>query len=72
MRGQSDMKRLLRILLPALLLASAPAAHAGQACADKPLTPNDVVRSMELARQTVQALDASGARVALVSRAGQD
>ena len=27
---------------------------------------------MDLAQRTVQALDASGARVALVSRAGQD
>jgi len=68
MRGRSEMQR----LLPMLLLACAPATYAGQACADKPLTPNEVIRSMELARQIVQALDASGARVALVSRAGQD
>lgn len=47
-------------------------AQAGQACADKPLTANEVVMSMDLAQRTVQALDASGARVALVSRAGQD
>jgi len=52
-------------------LAALP-AHAGQACSDKPLTPNEVVMSMDLAQRTVQALDASGAQVALVSRAGQD
>ena len=59
-------------LLAGALLLAACQAHAGQACADKPLTPNEVVRSMDLAQRTVQALEASGARVALVARAGQD
>lgn len=61
----------LGLLAGALLLAACE-AHAGQACADKPLTPGEVVRSMDLAQRTVQALEASGARVALVARAGQD
>ncbi len=56
----------------AAALACPLPAHAGQACAEKPLTPNEVVMSMDLAQRTVQALDASGAKVALVSRAGQD
>jgi len=59
-------------LLAGVLLLAACQAHAGQACAEKPLTPGEVVRSMDLAQRTVQALEASGARVALVSRAGQD
>lgn len=68
MRGRSDVKR----LLASLLLAGSLEAHAGQDCAEKPLSPNEVVRSMYLAQRTVQALDDSGARVALVARAGQD
>lgn len=67
MRGRFDMKRLL-----AILLACAFDVHAGQACEEKPLTPGEVIRSMDLAQRTVQALEASGALVALVSRAGQD
>jgi len=47
-------------------------AHAGQPCEERPLAPHEVVLSMDLAQRTVQALDASGAQVALVSRAGQD
>ena len=68
MRGRLEMKR----LLATLLLAAAFDAHAGQACEEKPLAPGEVIRSMSLAQRTVQALEASGARVALVSRAGQD
>jgi hypothetical protein len=73
------MRRLLPAVLPRLLpaallalLACALPARAGQACAEKPLTPNEVIMSMDLAQRTVQALEASGAKVALVSRAGQD
>lgn len=62
----------MKALLATLLLAGAVNAHAGQACADTPLKPGEVLRSMALAQRTVQALEASGARVALVSRAGQD
>lgn len=54
-----------------LALAAAP-AFAGQPCEERPLAAHEVVLSMDLARRTVQALDASGAQVALVSRAGQD
>lgn len=68
MRGRSDLKRLALLLS----LAVALDAQAGQACDEKPLSPGEVIRSMNLAQRSVQALDASGARVALVSRAGQD
>ena len=74
MRGWADMRRhafaAVAVSL-AIFLATASPAQAGQACADKPLTPTEVVMSMDLAQRTVQALDASGAKVALVSRAGQ-
>lgn len=70
MRGRA---RRWAALLPACLLAAcALPAWAGQACDERPLTPGEVVRSIELAQRTAEALDRSGASVALVSRAGQD
>ncbi len=55
-----------------LALAIAVPAKAGQPCEERPLAAHEVVLSMDLAQRTVQALEASGAQVALVSRAGQD
>lgn len=63
------MKR-LTIFMFGLLLAGA--AHAGRSCEEKPTDAAILVKSMELAQKTWQALDASGAQVALVARAGQD
>jgi hypothetical protein len=63
------MKR-LTILVFSLLLAGA--AHAGRSCEEKPTDASTLVKSMALAQKTWQALDASGAQVALVARAGQD
>ncbi|SFD70662.1 DUF2145 domain-containing protein [Massilia yuzhufengensis] len=60
-----------RLVLAAALAAALP-AQAGQPCEERPLAPHEVVLSMDLAQRTVGALDASGAQVALVSRAGQD
>ncbi|GAP36467.1 DUF2145 domain-containing protein [Piscinibacter sakaiensis] len=54
------------------LLAAAPAAQAGRACDAKPLAAVDVARAMDLALATARALDASGATVAVLARAGQD
>ena len=59
--------------LAALALAAAlTTAEAGHACEPKPPTPAAVQRSIELAERTRQALDASGAQVVLLARAGQD
>jgi len=67
------MKRLSAwCLAAALSSALALPAQAGQPCREEPLTPGEVVKSMDLARKTFEALEASGARVALVARAGQD
>ena len=63
------MKQLTALVLSLLL---AGAAHAGRSCEEKPAEANDVVKSMALAQKTLQALDASGAQVALLARAGQD
>lgn len=61
-----------RLLATAALVALSCGAHAGQPCAERPLAPHEVLLSMDLAQRTVQALEAGGAQVALVSRAGQD
>ncbi|MCD2519079.1 DUF2145 domain-containing protein [Massilia sp. G4R7] len=66
------MRRALVPVLAALTLAAPLAATAGQACENKSLAPHEIVLQMDLAQRTVAALDASGARVALVARAGQD
>lgn len=54
-------------------LACAGPAQAGRTC-DEPqdLTPAKVDKSMTLAWKTLQALDASGAKVVVMARAGQD
>jgi hypothetical protein len=56
----------------AFALAGALPAHAGQTCRPAPLDLAEVRGSMRLAERSVAALDASGASVALVARAGQD
>lgn len=66
------MRRALALGLAGIVLAAPLLAQAGQPCENKPLAPHEIVLSMDLAQRTVAALDASGARVALVSRAGQD
>jgi hypothetical protein len=69
MRARACLPLLLVILLAAAL---ALPAHAGQPCRDEPLSSAEVVKSMELARKTWAALEASDARIALIGRAGQD
>jgi hypothetical protein len=65
----------VRAVLRAFVLATtcaATLAHAGRACEEKPADPQSVVRGMALAASTAKALDASGAQVVLLARAGQD
>lgn len=47
-------------------------AHAGQRCEPHKPTPLEIVQALETAEHTRQALDASGAQVVLIARAGQD
>ena len=61
----------LALLLAATLLTVLP-AHAGRSCAAHPPTAQTIERGMELASRTAAALDASGAQVVLLGRAGQD
>jgi hypothetical protein len=54
------------------VLAAAGTAHAGRPCDAAPLSASAVERGMALAERTRAALDASGATVVLLARAGQD
>ena len=56
----------------ALWLASSAPAVAGQACEPSTPSPASVARGLELGKRAFDALDASGAEVALIARAGQD
>ncbi len=68
--------------MPRLLISSAFAiaslgflaagAHAGRSCEPLRQTAATITQGMQLAERTAQALDASGARVVLLARAGQD
>ena len=53
-------------------MAAATSAHAGRPCETRPAQSNDVVRGMTLAANTAARLDASGAQVVVLARAGQD
>lgn len=59
----------------ALMLALATAggaAHAGRSCEARPLDVSTVRQAMELAERTARRLDAIGADVVVIGRAGQD
>jgi len=50
-----------------------PAAHAGRACSEpQPLKIQTIESALNLAARTLSALDASGAQVVVLARAGQD
>ena len=59
------------VLIGVLALAAAT-AHAGRSCEQRKPTAQAIERGMQLAERTARALDASGARVVLLARAGQD
>jgi len=59
-------------LLTAVALSAAPAAHAGRSCEARKTTPQTVERAMALAEKTLTSLNASGEKVVLLARAGQD
>ncbi len=58
-------------VLLALLLA-APGAQAGRSCQPHKLTADALASGLAMAEKTLRALDASGERVVLLARSGQD
>lgn len=69
---RSAARRVQRLLAALLCLAVMAPAFAGRSCEEKPTDADQVIQAMALAQRTQQALDASGAEVALIARAGQD
>ncbi|MFN3861157.1 MAG: DUF2145 domain-containing protein [Roseateles sp.] len=62
----------MKALLATLALAAALPAHAGRPCEEKPQTTQQLEQGLALAQATARQLDASGAQVAVLARAGQD
>lgn len=56
----------------AALGAAAVDAQAGRSCDPKPMQAANVQRGLDLAARTASALDATGAQVVVLARAGQD
>jgi hypothetical protein len=66
------VKTFLPLLLAAVFAATVPAAHAGRSCEARKTTPQTVERGMTLAEKTLASLNASGEKVVVLARAGQD
>jgi len=62
----------MRMLLVSLLLVAAASAQAGRPCEEKQPTARQIEQGLNLAQATARQLDASGAQVVLLARAGQD
>jgi hypothetical protein len=62
----------MKAALAATAMVAAAGAHAGQTCEPHKPTVAEIQQSLALAEHTLQALDASGAQVVLIARAGQD
>ena len=61
-----------RLTATLLLAGCMTLAHAGRSCEPRPPEARNVVRAMVLAEHTARLLDASGAQVVVLARAGQD
>jgi hypothetical protein len=70
--GALQSQRRWRAWVLAVACLAAGAAQAGRSCQDEPPSAVNVERAMNLAAATARALDASGAQVVVVARAGQD
>jgi hypothetical protein len=59
-------------VLAAVLAGTAPVALAGRSCEPQKLTARTLENGLAMAAQTLQALQASGEKVVLLARSGQD
>jgi hypothetical protein len=66
------IRRLLQALIGALAVAMASVASAGQTCEAAAPDTHSMTLALGLAERLQQSLDASGAQVVVVARAGQD
>jgi hypothetical protein len=70
MKKESLRRRIATVLVAAAAIPLA--AHAGRPCETRPNSVSDVTRGLALAAATAERLDASGAQVVVLARAGQD
>lgn len=63
---------MLRAVVAVTFAVVSFAAHAGQACVERRQSPEEVRAALTLALDVTQALDRSGAHVAIVARVGRD
>ena len=70
--AQRARNRLALAAFALLLTVASSAAHAGRSCDTKPMNVATIQRAMLLAEHTAAALDASGAQVVVLARAGQN
>jgi len=68
----SRSRRWMRLLAGIAGMAAAVAAEAGQTCDTQPPDTYAMTRALGLAERVQQSLEASGARVVIIARAGQD
>ena len=66
------IRKIVIVIAAALATTLSAAAHAGRSCEARKPTLQTLERGLELAQRTVEALDASGAQVVVLARAGQD
>lgn len=68
----SMRSRVARVIFAIAVAALVAPAHAGRSCESHKPSLSSITRGLSLAQKTAQALDASGANVVLLARAGQD
>jgi hypothetical protein len=68
----SRVHRFLSLLIGVLAIATTATAMAGQTCDNKPPDTLSMTRALGLAERVQRSLDASGAQVVIIARAGQD
>jgi hypothetical protein len=66
------LKSFLTCLMMVASLLLAPNAHAGRSCEAKKPSSQTIERGLNLAAKTLESLNASGAKVVVLARAGQD
>jgi len=71
-RAMRALATVLTTLWAVFLATTARPAQAGQTCEPRPMAPREVLQALGLAQRTVQALDATGAQLVVLARAGQD
>jgi hypothetical protein len=60
------------VLVLVMGMLAATAANAGRSCEERKPSPETIERGLTLAERTMKALDASGHKVVILARAGQD